>query len=99
MMPGRPHGHLRSLHPRRDLDTAEGILVALRRCRIETAFQELLATANRHRVPLFTLASALVDVACEQGSIPHEAVGPAHAAAQQEWKKLLDRADRAPRRQ
>ena len=42
-----------SLDPQsgRILDTARGILIGLRRCRSEAAFQELLVAAQRHRAP------------------------------------------------
>ena len=55
-----------SLDPQggRILDTAQGILIGLRRCHSEAAFQELLATAQRHRVPAFAMAWALVHLAC-----------------------------------
>ena len=38
-------------HSGRILDTARGLLLGLRRCRSEAAFQELLVAAQRHQVP------------------------------------------------
>lgn len=53
----------------RVLDTARGILIALRRCPAETAFDELHNAAQRHRLPVFEIAWALVHLAVE-GSTP-----------------------------
>lgn len=47
----------------RILDTAEGVLVALRRCRVDQAFVELMHTAKRHGVNPVSLADALVAIA------------------------------------
>lgn len=47
----------------RILDTAEGVLVALRRCRVDQAFVELMHTAKRHGVNPVSLADALVTIA------------------------------------
>lgn len=50
----------------RVLDTARGILIALRRCPAETAFDELHNAAQRHRLPVFEIAWALVHLAVEE---------------------------------
>jgi hypothetical protein len=47
----------------RILDTAEGVLVALRRCRLDHAFVEIMQTAKRHGVNAVSLADALVAIA------------------------------------
>lgn len=47
----------------RILDTARGIIIGLRRCRSETALDELHNAAVRHRVPVFAMAWALVHLA------------------------------------
>ena len=57
----------------RILDTAQGILIGLRRCRSEAAFQELLVAAQRHRVP----------------DKSPETFNAALAAARHEWGRLL----------
>ena len=49
----------------RILDTARGILIGLRRCRSDAAFDELHTAALRHRVPVFAMAWALVHLAGE----------------------------------
>jgi hypothetical protein len=50
----------------RILDTAEGVLVALRRYRVDQAFVELMQTARRHGVNPVNLADALVAIAENQ---------------------------------
>jgi hypothetical protein len=52
-----------SLHGRRELDMANGVLVALRRCGPDAAFRELLGAAKRHGVGVMAMASAVVDLA------------------------------------
>ena len=79
--PGRP------LQGRRALDMAEGILIGLRRCAPEAAFDELAEAARRHRIPIFRMASALIDLATGDH---HGAGAAAHAAAREEWHQLLD---------
>jgi len=44
----------------RIVDTARGILIGLRRCPSEIAFDELFSAAQRHNVPVFAMAWALV---------------------------------------
>jgi hypothetical protein len=70
------------------LDRAEGILIGLRRCPSEAALGELLGAAQRHRVPVFTIAWALVHLASGTG----KSSGTFHAAqsaARHEWGGLL----------
>lgn len=50
----------------RILDTAEGVLVALRRYRVDQAFVEVMQTAKRNGINPVTLANALVAVAEDQ---------------------------------
>jgi hypothetical protein len=66
----------------RALDTAVGILVGWRRYSTYAAFRELLSASERHGVPLFKLASALVALA--SGSAEGE-TGAARLAAEREW--------------
>ena len=72
----------------RILDTAQGILIGLRRCRSEAAFQELLFAAQRNRVPVFAIAWALVHLACGGDKSP-ETFNAAQSAARHEWGQLL----------
>jgi len=69
----------------RMLDRAEGVLIALRRCTTDAAFEEIVRASKRHRVPTLRLASALV--AMVQGA---PLVGDATAAARYEWGSLLE---------
>ena len=48
---------------RRIFDTALGILIGLRRCSSDAALHELLGAAQRHGLPAFPMAWALVHVA------------------------------------
>ena len=88
----------RSQDPRRAgariLDTAEGVLIALRGCTLNDAFVEIVQTAKAHNVSTMSLADALVALAQGQASPDgHDvAVGAARAA----WAHLLNRA--RPRR-
>src|SRR6202047_2120604 len=61
-----------SLDPQsgRILDTARGILIGLRRCRSEAAFQELLVADQRHKVPVFAMAWALVHLTAAAANPP-----------------------------
>jgi ANTAR domain len=70
---------------RRALDTAVGILVGLRRCSTHAAFQELITASERHRVPVFSMASALVTVASRGASTTQTADTAAQLAAEREW--------------
>ncbi|KUI43412.1 hypothetical protein AU197_04765 [Mycobacterium sp. IS-1590] len=71
---------------RQCLDTAEGVLIALHHCTVDEAFREMIRVAQQHRVPLFTLADALVTVASGQPDCPNAA---ARAAVLTEWGALL----------
>jgi hypothetical protein len=83
---------MRTLQGRRMLDTAEGVLIGLRGCDAGAAFDELVRTAQTHDIPIFSMATALVDLATRTG---HSADIPAEAqsAARREWGALV--ADRA----
>jgi ANTAR domain len=88
-------GHvIGSLQSRRELDMANGILVALRRCGPDAAYRELLGAAKRHGVGVMAMASAIVDLASGHTQSPAESAGPAHSAASQEWAGLFDQDDR-----
>lgn len=50
----------------RILDTAEGVLVALRRYRLDRAFVEIMQTAKQHGLNPVSLADALVALAEDQ---------------------------------
>ncbi|BBU23854.1 hypothetical protein [Mycobacterium xenopi] len=52
----------------RILDTAEGVLVALRRYRLDRAFVEIMQTAKQHHLDPVSLADALVALAEDQVS-------------------------------
>ena len=70
--------------PSRALDTAIGILVGWRRCSTHAAFRELISASERHGIPIFALASALV----AQASLSDDtepADSPARQAAEREW--------------
>ena len=69
----------------RMLDRAEGVLIALRRCTTDAAFEEIVQASKRHRVPTLRMAAALV--AMVQGA-PLD--GDATAAARYEWGSLLE---------
>jgi hypothetical protein len=68
----------------RALGTAVGILVGWRRYTTYAAFRELLSAGERHEVPLFQLASALVALtsAADSGTT---GVATARLAAEKEW--------------
>jgi hypothetical protein len=68
----------------RALDTAVGILVGWRRYSTYAAFRELLSASERHEVPLFKLASALVALA-SGGADSETGAGAARLAAEREW--------------
>jgi hypothetical protein len=71
----------------RILDTARGILIGLRRCPSETAFDELHSAAQRHKVPVFALAWALVHLARDGETTP--SFIEAQSAARDEWGSLF----------
>lgn len=71
----------------RILDTAEGILVTLRRYRVDQAFVELMHTAKQHGVNPVNLADALVAIAEDQLSQPLDDAAAAVALAT--WGNLF----------
>lgn len=71
----------------RILDTAEGVLVTLRRYRVDQAFVELMQTAKRHGVNPVNLADALVAIAEDQLSQPLDHAAAAVALAT--WGNLI----------
>jgi len=75
-------------HGGRVLDTAQGILIGLRRCSSETALHELLSAAQRHKMPVFAMAWALVHLAGGGGKSSHTFID-AQSAARHEWGQLF----------
>jgi AmiR/NasT family two-component response regulator len=73
----------------RMLDRAEGVLIALRRCTMDAAFDEIVGASKRHRVQTMRLAAALVALA-EDSPLDDDAT----AAARYEWGSLLERVAR-----
>lgn len=71
----------------RILDTAEGVLVTLRRYRVDQAFVELMQTAKRHDVNPVTLADALVGIAENERFKPVDET--AAAVARAVWGNLF----------
>ena len=71
----------------RMLNTAQGILIGIRRCDSEAAFNELLGAAQRNRVPVFAMAWALVYLA-SHGDKTTESCS-ARTAARREWGRLF----------
>ena len=71
----------------RMLDRAEGVLVALRRCTIDAAFDEIVGASKRHRVPTLRIARALVALA-ENSALDGDS--EATAAAGREWGSLFE---------
>jgi hypothetical protein len=67
----------------RALDTAIGILVGWRRYSTHAAFRELIAVSERHRVPIFALAGALVSLAGRDDDVKGDIA--AQLAAEREW--------------
>lgn len=72
----------------RVLDTAQGILIGMRRCSSETALHELLGAAQRHKIPVFAMAWALVHLAGGDGKSSRTHVD-AQSAARHEWGQLF----------
>ncbi|HEU0191214.1 MAG TPA: hypothetical protein VFR17_08085 [Mycobacterium sp.] len=72
----------------RILDTAEGVLAVLRRCRVDRAFVELMQTADRHGINPIRLADALVAIA--ENHLPDDVDAAATAVAHANWGHLLD---------
>src|SRR5258705_13890272 len=90
----------RSQDPRRAgariLDTAEGVLIALRGCTLNQAFVEIVQTAKTHNVSTLSLADALVALAQNQAS--QDGDDAAFVAARAAWGHLLDLSRSGPRR-
>lgn len=92
-------------HPRRPrdtrragariLDTAEGVLAALRRCRVDSAFVELMQTAKQHGVNPVSLADALVTIA--EGQLTSDADRAVAGVARATWGHLLSEIGRRGR--
>lgn len=84
-------GYARSFEGRREgrrvLDIALGVLVALRRCGADAAFEELITAAGRNDIPVFAMASALVALASADPSARLDSA--ARRAAEREWAQLL----------
>jgi hypothetical protein len=75
-------------HGGRILDTAKGILIGLRRCPSESAFHELISAAQRHKMPVFAMAWALVHLA-NGGDHSAQRAADAESAARDEWGQLF----------
>lgn len=75
-------------HGGRILDTAKGILIGLRRCSSETAFHELISASQRHKMPVFAMAWALVHLA-NGGETTAHISADAELAARDEWGELF----------
>ena len=73
----------------RILDTAEGVLIALRGCSLNHAFVEIVQTAKTRNVSTFSLADALVALAQNQSS--PDCDDAALVAARDAWGDLFDR--------
>lgn len=68
----------------REIDTAVGILVGWRRSSTHAAFQELVSVGERHGVPIFALAEALVSLASRDADNQTTDTA-AQLAAAREW--------------
>lgn len=66
----------------RAIDTAVGILVGWRGFSTHSAFRELINVSERHRIPIFALAEALVNLASRDAQ---PAGSTAQRAAEREW--------------
>jgi len=74
----------------RILDTAEGVLIALRGCTLNQAFIEIVQTAKRHNVSTLSLADALVAIAQTQASQNVDDADAAFIAARATWGYFFD---------
>lgn len=72
----------------RVLDRAEGVLVGLRRCRVESAFDEIIGASQQRVLPALRMARALVELA--EGRRPSDL--DAATAAREQWGDLLSTA-------
>jgi ANTAR domain len=84
----------RSPDPRRAgariLDTAEGVLIALRGCTLNQAFVEIVQTAKRHNVSTLSLADALVAIAQTRAVQTVDNADGAFVAARATWGHFFD---------
>src|ERR1700758_2098039 len=84
----------RSPDPRRSgariLDTAEGVLIALRGCTLNQAFVEIVQTAKRHNVSTLSLADALVAIAQTLAFQTVDDADAAFVAARAAWGHFFD---------
>jgi ANTAR domain len=74
----------------RILDTAEGVLIALRGCTLTQAFVEIVQTAKRHNVSTLSLADALVAMTQTQTSQNVDDADAAFIAARATWGHFFD---------
>jgi len=70
----------------RAIDTAVGILVGWRGYSTHSAFRELINASERHRIPIFALADALVKLASREAGARDAA---SHRAVEREWGDAL----------
>jgi hypothetical protein len=75
----------------RVLGRAEGVLVGLRRCRIKSAFDEIVEASQQHVVPALRVARALVDLAERRETSDVAAA----AVARERWGELLSKSARS----
>jgi hypothetical protein len=68
----------------RILERAEDLLVTLRRCTIDAAFNEIMSASRRHGLPMVSIACALVALFDNVASDDD-----ASAAARYEWGSLV----------
>src|ERR1700759_1976400 len=74
----------------RILDTAEGVLIAVRGCTLNHAFVEIVQTAKRHNVSTLSLADALVAIAQTRASQNVDDADAAFVAARATWGRFFD---------
>ena len=79
----------RLMQGRRAREMAEGTLIGVRRCPPDAAFDELVGAARKYRIPIFRIASALVQLASGDDQRAESITAP-NAVALREWKDLLD---------
>lgn len=86
----------RSPEPRRAgarvLDTAQGVLIAVRGCTLNQAFVEIVQTAKRHNVSTLSLADALVAIAQTRAAQTVDSADAAFVAARATWGHFFDQA-------
>src|SRR6201986_1663569 len=74
----------------RILDTAEGVLIALRGCSLNQAFVEIVQTAKRHNVSTLSVADALVAIAQTRAVQTVDNADGAFVAARATWGHFFD---------